>query len=398
MEALAVRVFWDSGVVVEQDGRRIALDPHKPPTGCRDIFITHAHTDHSRALYYRWPTKYLTRETLDIVEHCGRPVRGRLRLLEVGDAVRVGPFEVVAHDAGHVLGSVMYEVGTSEGTILFTGDLGPSAEPVECDLLIIEATFGSPTFRFPERRRVWMDMLVWALEEVLPSGRLPALRADHVGNAQEVISVFNRYTTLPVVAHPLVSRVCEAYRMHGVRLEYVDASSEEGRELLERGKCVYVAPKFVKPSRLDRLEWGFVSGWAHVLRCFGRPFPLSDHADYVKLMEFVCRSRPKLVLTFHGGGFEKSFSKRVVEELGVYGAPLREVGSLTLGRGLKRVGLCEREILSLIRMPGFVYSFEWLSRRLEDMGFSGEEVSEALSNLVSSGLVRRVGGGYTLKG
>jgi len=393
---LPVRVAWDRGVVVECDGKRIALDPQRPPPGCREVFITHAHTDHSKALCYRWPTKYLTEETLDITRRCGRPVRGRVELLGVGESVRVGPFEVVAHDAGHILGSVEYEVRTPEGTILYTGDLGPSAEPVECDLLIIEATFGSPVFNFPNRRSVAMDMVVWALEEVLPTGKIPAFRADHVGNAQEVISIFNRYTTVPVVTHPLVSRVCEAYKAHGVRLRYVDASSSDGEALLESGKCVYVAPKFVRPSGLDRFEWAFVSGWASVLRCFGRPFPLSDHADFKKLMEFVSRSGPKIVLTFHGGGFERSFSRRVMEDLGVYGAPLRDLRSLVLRRDLRRVGVCEGEILNLVRMPGFVYSEEWIVKQLSSMGFSRPEVSEALSNLVSTGLVRRVGSGYTL--
>jgi len=116
------------------------------------------------------------------------------------------------------------------------------AEPVPCDVLIIEATFGSPTFQFPSTDEVSDYMVKWA-EEKIKEGKTPTFQTDSLGNSQEIISIFNKSTEFSVVASPSVSKINEIYMSHGFRLEYIDSGCEEGKEILDGGEAVYIVPK-----------------------------------------------------------------------------------------------------------------------------------------------------------
>jgi len=79
-----------------------------------------------------------------------QPVAGYNQPLKLNDRV-----SVVFHDAGHILGSAAIELRTSNGVLLFSGDLGNKHQPIvkdpckppKADVLLIESTYGDRQHR-----------------------------------------------------------------------------------------------------------------------------------------------------------------------------------------------------------------------------------------------------------
>ena len=406
-------VRYRRGVVVEYGYDAVAFDP----TGLtpHPAFVSHAHADHSAAFKHPDLWKGSTEETRRLVE----ALRGEMGInwgeLRPGGSTKVGEIEVRAHNAGHVLGSLLLEASTPEGTVLYTGDFNvgdsytmEAAEGVECDLLVIETTFASPLFSFPSRREIALEMVRWAVFDVIPRGRIPAFRTDPIGNAQEIITIFNRYTNLPVLTMGNVTRASDVYRAYGFQLEYVDAESEEGLELLRDGRCILIAPKGSKLVLLselgqtslghasggsgltpDRLEPAIASGWAAIMRGrSSKPFPLSDHSDFKGILRFIRSCRPKKVLTFHGTALSQGFPEYLRRRLSIEAYPLtaRGEGVTLRPRSEERVRRCCEHLLLELR-SGFIYRPSWLMRAMALRGYSRDETQEAIRRLVERGIL-----------
>ena len=396
---LALTVRRSRGIVVEYGDETLVFDP-MARSPHENIFITHAHADHSLASRFQDKRKYSTEETFTLVKAMGRALAGECSSIRPGGRVKIGDLDVRAHNAGHILGSVQYEVVTPEGSILYTGDFNyvdtyttTAAEAIPCDLLVVETTFGSPIFKFPSREKIAVDIVRWAVKEVIDRGKIPAFQTDSIGNAQELIVIFNRMTRLPVVTAPAVTRASGAYGRYGHKLDYVDAGSEEGKELLSSGECVLIAPKGSKLSQYGNLDMAFASGWALLLKRGGRePFPLSDHADFRQLLSFIRRCAPKRVFTFHGGRFSLEFAGLVRRRLGIEANPLTDREETLRGRlapETLRLKACCSKILSIVRIPGFEYTERWLVREMARRGFSRAEVDQALIRLMDRGIITK---------
>ena len=263
---------------------------------------------------------------------------------------------------------------------------------------MIETTFGAPMFKFPKRQDVALEMVRWAVMEAIPAGRVPTFRTDSIGNAQEVISAFNLLTSVPVVSSKSATKVSDVYRMYGHDLDYVDADSPEGRELLDDGKCVLVAPKGAKFKR-DNLDTALASGWAVLMRNRGRAFPLSDHADFRELISFIRRCRPKRVLTFHGGALTRDFADYVRKRLGIDARRLTSREETLMGpvsRGEMRRRACYEKLLRTVRIPGFEYAAPWLVKEMARWGFTRSETEDAIERLIEGGILASAGSGVKL--
>ena len=392
---MALTVRRSKGVIVEYNGGGVAFDPSSK-TPDYPAFVTHAHADHAAAFKNPEIVKYATEPTYRLLETLGWRNLQNWKPISVGDVVKMGDLEVRVHNAGHVLGSVLFEVWTPEGTVLYTGDFSlgnsytmESATAVGCDILVIETTFGAPMFKFPKRKDVAMDMVRWAVMEAIPAGRVPTFKTDSIGNAQEVISIFNSLTNVPVVTVKSATKVSDVYRAYGYDLDYVDAASPEGQELIEGGKCALIAPKGAK-LKYDNLDIALVSGWAVIMKRRSLAFPLSDHADFRELISFIRRCRPKRVLTFHGGAMTKGFPDYVRKRLKIDARPLtsrEETMMGTVSHGAARMKACVEQLTRAIRIPGFEYTPPWLVKEMSRRGFTRSETEAALKHLIDRSVV-----------
>lgn len=369
------------------------FDPFESDPAVPDLFITHAHYDHSRGFQFPIQRKYSTQETREIYEaDSGRPV-GNWQQVRLGRRLKLDEVEIEAHDAGHVLGSTQYEIITAEGNVVYASHinfvdtlLSRSAEVAPCDLLILETASASPSQALPSRESVAAEMVKWALECV-KERRIPAFMTETIGNAQEIVRIFNTWTELPVIVHPRIARVNKIYESNGLALRYANASAPEAQNIVEDARCIVIAPRDFDATRFGDFKIATVSGWKSKVEVeTEKYFQLSSQADFNQLLQFVQEARPKTVLTFRGAS--KVFADIVSRKLGITAREL--VANIAHPKPSKikvdegRIAKCQDTILRFVQIPDYTYDKRDLMALGIKEGFAAPEIEETLLRLVKS--------------
>jgi len=213
----------------------------------------------------------------------------------------LGELDLELHPAGHMLGAAQVRITREGSQLVYTGDFqlershtAGQAKILECDVLVLRATYGLPRHVFPNRQEVEAAMVAWA-KRTLQNGEQPVVWAAPLGKAPELASVFSQ-AGLPVRVHKSIYQVCRAYRSLGVRLVNVRCfrdSSPEGEVIifpphLHRSKTI---------ARLKRVRTCFASGRSLEAedRSVDATFVLSDHADHPALLRYARESGAKKV-------------------------------------------------------------------------------------------------------
>jgi putative mRNA 3-end processing factor len=316
-----------NGITVTSGSPRILFDPTLGRRLSEDwsVFITHAHSDHT----YGFATsakKYSTPETLHMYQSLSKRTVKNGRTVRIGQEIHVDDVQIRVLDAGHMLGSCQFQIVTPEFTALYTGDINcvdtlttKAAQHAECDFLIIEATYGHPSYVFPRRDTIYADIVRWTMTEIR-DGKLPTFQVYSSGKPQDVVRLFNVYTKIPVVCAPGISRANRVHNENGFRLEYLDSSTPDGKRALKERGCVYVTTR--RGNHVPRnASRAVTTGWAlsEAFRSF-TAFPLSSHADYNQLMQFIASVNPKAVYVFTG--YTDVLSVEVERRLGIKAGPL----------------------------------------------------------------------------
>ncbi len=242
------------------------------------------------------------------------------------NSTTIGGVTFTLYNSGHITGAsqLLIENGSR---ILYTGDLSlkggfitPPANTPKCDVLIIEATFGTPRYIFPDKIELIKEMRDWAAE-CLSEERTPVFLGYSLGKAQELTKAFSR--DFRVYVEDSVFEFNKKVEGLGVDLgEYSVMSSYKRSE-----DCILIVPPHKRGLPFDDCLEAYASGWA-VTGGWGRKssastgFPLSDHCDFYDLLKFVEKVSPQVVYTTHG--FASEFS-RYLRERGFYSEPLSDV-------------------------------------------------------------------------
>ncbi len=151
-----------------------------------------------------------------------------------------GGFEVCAKDAGHILGSVMYEFTYNGTNIVFTGDLGNSPTPLlrdtaiinDANYLVMESVYGDRNHESTEKRR---DMLENVIEEAVKRNGTLVIPSFSLEKTQVLLHEINdllkegRIPAEPVfLDSPLAIKVTEIYK--GQSRGYNAAITEEMKQ------------------------------------------------------------------------------------------------------------------------------------------------------------------------
>lgn len=284
------------------------LDPHEPQTGPERVFVSHAHSDHvapHREVILSEPTSRLMAARMP-GERLERVLPFRHRA-EFDHGNRT--FGITLLPAGHIFGSAMSLIEADGRSLLFTGDFklrqslsAETCEPRHADVLVMETTFGRPHYRFPPAASV-LQAVARFCREALDNDETPVLLGYSLGKSQELLCGLGE-AGFPIMLHGTVHRLTEIYQQFGQCFppyEKYDAARAKGKVLL----CPPNVANSAMLKRLGPTRSAILTGWAVDPNCRFRyqcdaAFPLSDHADFPDLVEFVRQVQPSQVYTLHG--------------------------------------------------------------------------------------------------
>ncbi|MFL5271503.1 MAG: MBL fold metallo-hydrolase [Anaeromyxobacteraceae bacterium] len=313
---------------VAQSG--LFLDAHRR-SPC--AFVSHAHGDHIA----RHDRTIATGATVALMRHrLGPKVKGEALPVGYRKPFGLADLTLELFPAGHVLGSAQLRA-TRDGVALgYTGDLcleptltAERAEVMECDVLVLESTFGLPRYVFPPKDEV-LAAIRRFVDEAIGDGATPVLLAYALGKAQEILKYLGE-AGYPCRAHPVVHAVNRVYEANGVALPNVEVLPPEGPL---PGEVVVAPPHLARTSPILRIanrRTAVLTGWAidgrRGFRGVDAAFPLSDHADFPSLVRYAKASGATRVLTVHGYARELAAALR---REGIRSEPLVEREQLEL--------------------------------------------------------------------
>jgi putative mRNA 3-end processing factor len=272
-------------------------------------FVSHAHSDHIA----RHERVIATAPTLRFLEHRLGPVSGALSV-PYRRPFELGPLVIELLPAGHVLGSAQIRITLADGTrVVYTGDLNlspaltaESAEVAECDILVMESTFGHPRYVFAPKEETFEEVGRWVRAQ-LERGVAPIVLAYSLGKAQEAIKFLTGHG-FDVCAHESVAAMAQLYFELGMpvgKVRAFDGTFHDGE--------VGVFPPHALGRKAVRQIWpralAVLTGWAvdpGAARRYGADiaFPVSDHADFGQLLSYAKATGATEVLTLHGFAHE----------------------------------------------------------------------------------------------
>ncbi len=302
-----------TGIVLEYGKVKLALDTGVPGA---TTLLSHSHTDHIGRLD-RADQVIGTKGTFDTYSARGGKLPANRIVVEYQQMTFLEGVNITAINAGHVLGSTMFLIEFEAGLrALFTGDFNvvdsivhERAHPVKADVLITEATYGSPSWIFPSRIETH-ENIVKAAANSLAEGVNPLFNAYSLGKAQEVIALLQDRGISVVSGNRSIDEVCKVYNRHGFDLKQIPITSKDLGNLIERGCAIVTSsPRHTEghirrmhgnmESRaiMGRMRLYSLSGWT-LGKFRQRGFPLSAHSDYLGLLEFAKDVDPKVVYCF----------------------------------------------------------------------------------------------------
>jgi Cft2 family RNA processing exonuclease len=301
------------GIILEYGKNKIALD-----TGREGMYtlLSHSHMDHVGDIS-RSDQIIATRATFDsYLARVGKLQNNTINI-DYNKTISRKGIEITAYNAGHVIGSTMFFLQFKDGlTILYTGDFNvvdsivhSAALPIHADVLVTEATYGAPEWKFPLRKNTHQNII----EEVKRSQdeeEVLFLKAYSLGKAQETIALLENAGYNVISGNRSIDAVCEVYNKYGTKMNYYTLESRSVKELLEQGSPIVssspvhtrltirrILGKEYADSIDGKSKQFWLSGWT-LGRFAPKGFPLSAHSDFRGLTEFVKKVNPRIVYCF----------------------------------------------------------------------------------------------------
>ena len=282
------------------------VDPWRPVPRA---LITHAHADHARPGCGEYWAVASSEGVLR--QRLGQNIT--LHPIQYGEERWLGQCRVSFHSAGHVLGSAQIRLEVDGEVWVVSGDYkrdtDPSCEPFEpvpCDVLITEATFGLPIYRWQTGAEVAEEIRAWWQGD---RERPSLLFCYAFGKAQRLMAELNAIgVDDEVLLHGAVETVTRHYRAAAVPMTPSRPVSDLPRSDNLAGRLVLAPPSAHRSSWMRRFrspQTGFASGWMAVRgarrrRGYERGFVLSDHADWPGLIQTVRQSGARKIYVTHG--------------------------------------------------------------------------------------------------
>ena len=303
---------------VHFDLDRLVVADARSSTGDVNV-VSHAHTDH---LLRRDGAVVCSRETAAIA--AARSGRSYEPLDVPG--IRLVP-------AGHVVGSRAAIITGCDGRrYCYTGDFsirdrGPlegfDPTTIDVDVLVLETTYGRPTYTFPPQEDLEAAIADWFVD----NADRPLVCFGYVlGRAQMLEWLADRATNREVLVTPDIGAIDAAIETATDGVVSLPGRVREPETLRSLEDAIVVTPGTqANEAWVERLQsdqdarTGAFSGWAiedsyRYRRGTDVAFPLTDHCGHDELLETVQAIDPERVYTHHG--FAVEFADELATEHG----------------------------------------------------------------------------------
>lgn len=345
-----------------------------PPPEVDTVLLTHAHLDHSGMipwLFSRSDQKIMTtkltgeisnllhKDSVKIAKFEGyaspysvndiKEAKNSLVPIEPRQTRNLGDsYEVNFHDAGHIPGSLMFEL-VGDKKILFTGDFNvvdtqivKGTKPVNCDILFLEGTYAGRDHP-KKREEIEKDMLN-KIDEVVTRGGVAVLPAFAVSRSQELILVlrkagydvwfdgmgrkvaktflkYPRYLKSPENLKKALNKINMVHSDQGRRLALKSEVIITSSGMMDGGPVLHYMNKLKNDpksaviltgyqveesnSRLlvDKGQLNFY-GVKEKIECEVEYFDFSAHAGHSELIEFAKKCNPEKIVLMHSDNRE----------------------------------------------------------------------------------------------
>ena len=268
-------------------------------------FISHGHADHLNNHEKILATPATVRF------HALRARQKQVVTLDYEQIFEMDGYRIQLYPAGHILGSAMIKIEKNGSSLLYTGDLklreSATAEKIqipEADVLIMESTFGNPEYVNSELREQLIERIIAFIKECHSDHFIPIVLAYSLGKSQEAMKIIGD-AGFKVKVHHKAWELAQIYKDFGI--QFNNCSLWENSSLAPDETFIlppHLLNSHIKNPFLQRSKSVFLSGWASgsnpIMSRANHSIPLSDHADFNDLLEFVKSVDPKKIYTFHG--------------------------------------------------------------------------------------------------
>lgn len=276
---------------------------------CSATWISHGHSDHARGCHGKVigtsTTLRFYRMRLWLTDEQSEP---DMLPLDFGESLEWNGALLTAFPASHILGAAQLLIEYKGERLIYTGDIklraplcGDTTQPVACDRLIIESTFGLPIYRLLDRETAIEKILDFA-RSCLDDGVTPAFIGYPLGRGQEIVHVLCQ-AGIRTAVHGAIAKFIPTYEKNG----YSFPGWEPYVANAIAGKALVVVPTHgnVLEASGKNIRLAYVSGWAALDNARSRSgaeqlIPYSDHADFDELLALVAACGAKHIDVVHG--------------------------------------------------------------------------------------------------
>ncbi|GFN82373.1 desumoylating isopeptidase 2-like [Plakobranchus ocellatus] len=292
-------------------GTEIAVDYWKIK-GRQEMFVhflTHLHGDHIVGLTSTWTRHiYCSEITALLLEKHHGLSRHLLKVLPLKENVVIqsksGPFTVMAFDANHCPGAVMFYFKGNFGSILYTGDFRSSGELItDClpvarnaDVLYLDNTFCDKKCIFPPRS----ECLAQILDIVRRHPKQKIIVGVHKLGKEVLLGELGAQLNETIVVSPRCYKFCcelfdtnvfttphciKKSRIWAVPMNQINIKSIKELKCMDKETIVIIPTAIFTGIQIK--PYTSVPG-VYVV-------PYSDHSSYPELYEFVSALSPKCI-------------------------------------------------------------------------------------------------------
>ena len=294
----------------------IYIDPWKPVDRA---IITHAHADHARI----GNRSYLAHtDSVPLLKHMlGEYID--IEGVEYGTPIYINGVKISLHPAGHILGSAQVRLEYKGEVWVVTGDfklvddkISQPFEPLKCDVLVTDSTFGLPIFEWQPQQTVFNDINQWWFNNTEKES-VSVVIGYTLGKTQRLLHHLER-SIGPIYAHGSIETVNQVLRRQGINIPQVE-KLDFGRSV-PRNSLVLAMPSIIYSPMLKELQpysIAAASGWMALRGARKTPnidkgFVLSDHADWGQLKQSVQETGAKKIFLTNSG-YSSAFSRWLLE-------------------------------------------------------------------------------------